>query len=185
MTSIVTIATLALACEAASSAADAPAKSVSPPGQTIQRTRAQIRDRIHGAWAGMLIGGIEGLAHEFKYIDEPRKDLPQYALLPNGARSDDDNDFEWTHLYFMDKEGTFKIPYPRLTEIWKANMNEGIWCANLQARKLMDQDLRPPQTSDPKLNSFASYNLIQIDGKDGYRIRLQAPRMLQPLVDTH
>ena len=78
----------------------------------------------------MLIGGIEGLAHEFKYIAEPRKDLPDYPLLPHGARTDDDNDIEWPHLYFMDKEGTILIPYPRLTEIWKANMNTGVWNAN-------------------------------------------------------
>jgi len=177
-----TIATLAFACAAASSAADAAAESSSPPpAQTIQRMRAQIRDRIHGAWAGMLIGGIEGLAHEFKYIDEPRKDLPDYALLPNGARSDDDNDFEWTHLYFMDKEGTIKISYPRLTEIWKANMNQGIWCANLQARKLMDQGVWPPQTSDPKLNSFASYNLAGQFTVEAYG--MIAPGMPQTAAD--
>jgi hypothetical protein len=85
--------------------------------------------------------------------------LPDYQLLPNGARTDDDNDFEWTHLYFMDKEDTILIPYPRLVQIWKANMNAGLWCANLQARKLMDQGIVPPETANPARNSFSSYNL--------------------------
>ena len=126
---------------------------------TVDLTREQLLDHIRGGWTGMLIGGIEGLAHEFKYIGEPRPTLPDYTFLQNGARTDDDNDFEWTHLYFMDKEGAFKIPYPRLAEIWKANMNTGLWCANLQARRLMEQGVLPPDTADPARNSFAPYNL--------------------------
>jgi hypothetical protein len=57
----------------------------------------------------MLIGGIEGLAHEFKYIQQPRQELPDFTFLPQGARTDDDNDFEWTHLFFMEKEDS---PFP-------------------------------------------------------------------------
>jgi hypothetical protein len=132
--------------------------AVASPG-TVDLTREQILDHIRGGWTGMLIGGIEGLAHEFKYIQEPRKDLPDYPLLPKGARTDDDNDFEWTHLYYMDKEGSIKIPYPRLVEIWKANMNTGLWCANLQSRTLMNEGVVPPETANPARNSFAPYNL--------------------------
>ena len=44
----------------------------------------------------------------------------------------------------MDKEGVLKLPYPRLVEIWKANMNQGIWVANKRARELMDQGVVPP-----------------------------------------
>lgn len=130
-----------------------------PEPKTISLTREQILDHIRGGWTGMLIGGIEGLAHEFKYIQQPREDLPDYELLPRGARSDDDNDFEWTHLYFMNREGVLKIPYPRLVEIWKSNMNTGIWCANEQARKLMDKGVIPPGTADPSVNRFAAFNL--------------------------
>jgi hypothetical protein len=130
-----------------------------PQPGTIELTREQLLDHIRGGWTGMLIGGIEGLAHEFKYIQEPRNELPDYPFLPEGARTDDDNDFEWTHLFFMDKEGVIKLPYPRLVEIWKANMNTGLWCANQQARKLMDQGIVPPETANPSLNKFAPYNL--------------------------
>jgi len=127
--------------------------------ESIDLTRDEIIDHIRGGWTGMLIGGIEGLAHEFKYIQQPRQELPDYTFLPQGARTDDDNDFEWTHLFFMDQEGVLKIPYPRLVEIWKANMNTGLWCANEQARKLMDKGIVPPRTADPSLNRFAPYNL--------------------------
>jgi hypothetical protein len=129
------------------------------PDETVELTRDQILDHIRGGWTGMLIGGIEGLAHEFRYTQQPRNELPDFPLLPNGARTDDDNDFEWTHLYFMDKEGELKIPYPRLVEIWKANMNSGIWCANKQARKLMDEGVIPPETANPASNAWAAFNL--------------------------
>ena len=31
----------------------------------------------------MLIGGLEGLPHEKKYIDEPRESLPEFTFLSN------------------------------------------------------------------------------------------------------
>jgi hypothetical protein len=80
-------------------------------------------------------------------------------MLPDGARTDDDNDFEWTHLYFMDKENVLKLPYPRIVEIWKANMNKGIWKANERARALMNEGVAPPDTGKPPRNEFAWYNL--------------------------
>jgi len=122
-------------------------------------TRDLLFDRIYGGWVGMLIGGLEGLPHEFKYKEQPRETLPEFTFLESGARSDDDNDLEWTHLRFMDKEGVLKLPYPRLVEIWKANMNEGIWVANKRARELMDQGIVPPETSSTALNPHAGYNL--------------------------
>ena len=96
----------------------------------LEISRDALLDRLYGGWMGMLIGGIEGLEHENKYVDQPRESLPEFAFLPDGARSDDDNDFELTHLYFMDRDGVLKLPYARIVEIWKANMNTGIWIAN-------------------------------------------------------
>ncbi|HRZ56272.1 MAG TPA: hypothetical protein P5525_12540, partial [Candidatus Paceibacterota bacterium] len=122
-------------------------------------THDRLFDRIYGGWVGMLIGGLEGLPHEFKYKEQPRETLPEFTFLESGARSDDDNDFEWTHLWFMDKEGVLKLPYPQLVEIWKANMNEGIWVANKRARELMDQGIVPPETGSTALNPHAGYNL--------------------------
>jgi hypothetical protein len=151
---------LVMAIQAAWAAGGRAAEALSSPrAEVVERTREHLRDHIYGGWAGMLIGGIEGLAHEFKYTEEPRASLPDYPLLPQGARSDDDNDIEWVHLYFMDKEGALKLPYARLAEIWKANMNQGVWCANEQARKLMNEGVAPPDTSDPGRNSFSAYNL--------------------------
>ena len=122
-------------------------------------SREVLLDRIHGGWVGMLIGGLEGLPHEFKYKEQPRDTLPEFSFLAGGACSDDDNDFEWTHLWFMDREGMTKLPYPRLVEIWKANMNTGLWVANKKARDLMDHGVVPPETGSVTRNPHAWYNL--------------------------
>ena len=34
----------------------------------------------------MLIGGTEGLAHEFKYIQQPHQELPDFTFLPPGCQ---------------------------------------------------------------------------------------------------
>ena len=131
-----------------------------PPITSVKEiSRDELLDRIYGGWAGMLIGGIEGLPHEFKYNEKSRETLPEFTFLQNGARSDDDNDFEWTHLWFMDREGMVKLPYHRIVEIWKANMNAGIWIANKKARDLMDQGVIPPKTGSIQLNPHSWYNL--------------------------
>lgn len=122
-------------------------------------SREELRDRVYGGWAGTLIGGIEGLVHEFKYNEEPAAALPDFDFLPGGARTDDDNDFEWTHLWFADREGTLKLPYERLAAIWRANMNTGLWVANKRARELMEQGMVPPDTGSQANNEHAWYNL--------------------------
>jgi hypothetical protein len=126
---------------------------------TIKISKEKLFDKIYGGWVGMLIGGLEGLPHEWKYKEEPRATLPDFGYLPNGARSDDDNDFELTHLYFMDKEKVLKIPYPRIAEIWTANMEKGIWVANLKAYELMKGGMVPPATGIPANNPHSVYNL--------------------------
>lgn len=127
--------------------------------EALTISRDELLDRLYGGWVGMLIGGLEGLPHEFKYIDQPRDTLPDFTFLARGARSDDDNDFEWTHLWFMDKENAIKLPKERIVAIWKANMNKGIWVANKRARELMDEGVVPPETGSAERNPHAWYNL--------------------------
>ena len=131
----------------------------SAENRTREISRDELRDRIYGGWAGMLIGGLEGLPHEFKYNDQPRDSLPDFTFLEQGARSDDDNDIEWMHLWFMDRQGVAKLRYTQIVEIWRANMNRGVWVANKQARALMDKGILPPETGSRKHNPHAGYNL--------------------------
>lgn len=129
-------------------------------GETVRVTREGLLDRIHGGWLAQMIGNLQGLPHEFKYNDEPRATLPEFTCgLPNGGRTDDDTDIEWVHIHEMDRSGVLKIPYPRIRELWLANMNRGVWMANKQARKLMAKGMLPPETGKPAVNSFSWYNL--------------------------
>ena len=151
----------------------------SPASREI--SREELMDQIYGGWVGMLIGGIEGLPHEWKYTNQPRATLPDFTFLEKGARTDDDNDFEWTHLWFMDKENVLKLPYPRIVEIWKANMNSGIWVANKNARRLMDEGVVPPETGSVARNPAAWYNLSGQFCVESYG--LIAPGMPQAAAD--
>jgi len=169
-----------LAGMAATTAAMLAQDSAASP-TTAEITRATLLDRIRGGWTGMLIGGLEGLPHEFKYKERPRDTLPEFTFLEKGARSDDDNDFEWPHLWFMDKERVSKLPYPRLVEIWKANMNSGIWVANKRARELMDQGVVPPETGSVARNPAAWFNLSGQFCVEAYG--LIAPGMPQTAAD--
>ena len=69
-----------------------------------------------------------------KYIKEPGKVETYTPSLPKGAWTDDDTDIEWVYLAEMQKTGTLYVPEKRIRELWQANMNGGIWCANLYAR---------------------------------------------------
>jgi hypothetical protein len=43
----------------------------------------------------------------------------------------------------MDREATIKLDYSRLVEIWKANMNTGIWVANRKSHRSPDAARQP------------------------------------------
>ena len=75
-----------------------------------------------------------------------------------GAYSDDDTDIEYVMLFCMEKNGP-EPTYEQLGEYWKRHINNWIWCADLVARRLMDQGYLPPQTGWKSLN----YQWFQID----------------------
>ena len=81
----------------------------------------------------------------------------------------------------MDREGTLKLPYERIVAIWKANMNTGLWVANLRARELMDEGVIPPGTGSPARNPAAWYNLSGQFAVEAYG--LIAPGMPQTATD--
>jgi hypothetical protein len=81
----------------------------------------------------------------------------------------------------MDREGLIKLSYPRLVEIWKANMNTGIWVANKKARDLMDEGVVPPETGSVTRNPHAWYNLSGQFCVESYG--LIAPGMPQTAAD--
>ena len=69
--------------------------------QVIEIPAEVLRDKIRGGLLGQILGNLNGLPHEMKYIDEPGNVKENIPSLLDGARTDDDTDFEWVYLYVM------------------------------------------------------------------------------------
>src|ERR1035437_3138615 len=63
-----------------------------------------IRDKIRGGLLGQILGDLNGLAHEMKYIAEPGNVTDYTPSLSDGAWTDDDTDFEWVYVLAMEGE---------------------------------------------------------------------------------
>jgi hypothetical protein len=129
------------------------------PAQTATIPEAKLHDQIRGGLLGHILGDLNGLQHEFKYIDEPGDVRSYTPALPEGASTDDDTDIEWIYLVEMQRSRTLLIPYPRISELWKRHINRRIWCSHLYLRQLIDIGIDPPLTGSVHLNPWADFNL--------------------------
>ncbi len=119
----------------------------------------RLEDKIRGGMLAQVIGNLNGLPHEHKYIAEPGN-VEQYTpSLPNGARTDDDTDLEWVYLRAIAESRQSLLPPDKIAALWKAHINRSIWCANLYARQLMDLGIEPPWTGNPVLNPWSEFNI--------------------------
>jgi hypothetical protein len=141
-----------MALSAASSLPAAEAEFVDLP-------KAVVADRIQGGLLGQLLGNLNGLPHEMKYIRDPGQVATYTPALPEGARTDDDTDIEWTYVIEMERSGAFFVPPARIAELWRQHINTGIWSSNRYARDLMDLGLEPPLTGRPALNPWSHFNV--------------------------
>ena len=68
-------------------AIDAEPKTAIPQSSAVREvTRAFLLDQIHGGWAGMLIGGLEGLPREFN-LNKTRPSLPAECKVSEQAET--------------------------------------------------------------------------------------------------
>src|SRR5262245_11321283 len=114
-----------------------------------------LEDKIRGGFLGQLIGDLNGLEHEMKYIAEPGNVQEYTPALPDGAWTDDDTDIEWPYLLEMQRTRTIVLPYPQITEVWKKHINRGMWSSHLYLRQLMDLGIDPPLTGRTAINPWA------------------------------
>ncbi|MCY7352758.1 MAG: ADP-ribosylglycohydrolase family protein [Cytophagaceae bacterium] len=130
------------------------------PGKKLRAFPAEtIRDKIRGGLLGQILGNLNGLPYEFKYIKEAG-DLKNYVpSLPDGAFTDDDTDFEWVYVYTMQQKRTVFLPYEEVYALWKERINRNIWSSNRYARHLMDLSVMPPLTGNVVLNPWAEFNV--------------------------
>jgi ADP-ribosylglycohydrolase len=118
-----------------------------------------LEDKIRGGFLGQLIGDLNGLEHEMKYIAEPGNVLEYTPALPEGAWTDDDTDIEWPYLLEMQRTKAIVLSYPQITELWKKHINRGMWSSHLYLRQLMDLGIDPPLTGRIAINPWADFNL--------------------------
>lgn len=127
-------------------------KKITIPVETIQ-------DKIRGGLLGQILGNLNGLRHEFKYIDEPGNVMNYVPDLSDGAWTDDDTDFEWFYICEMQKARNVFLPADSVAKLWKERVNKGVWCSNRFARYLMDLGIKPPYTGYTAFNPWADFNI--------------------------
>jgi len=119
----------------------------------------RLHDQIRGGLLGQILGDLNGLQHEMKYIQEPGNVTTYVPSLPDGAWTDDDTDVEWVYVVEMQRSRTILLPMERIAELWKEHINKRIWCSHLYVRQLLNLGIQPPLTGSPHLNPWANFNL--------------------------
>src|SRR3954468_19942048 len=80
------------------------------PPRIIEIPADVLEDKIRGGMLAQVIGNLNGLPHEFKYINNPGKVEHFTPSLPNGAVTDDDTDIEWVYLREIARTGNNTLP---------------------------------------------------------------------------
>ncbi len=127
--------------------------------KVIQVPVEEIKDKIRGGLLGQILGNLNGIPHEMKYINEPGNVETYIPSLPNGAWTDDDTDFEWVYICEMQKRGNVFLSSEEITDLWKERINSRIWCSNRFSRYLMDIGITPPLTGNQMINPWAEFNI--------------------------
>jgi hypothetical protein len=140
-------------------AASMPLVAQGPRQRIIEIPAEVLEDKIRGGFLGQLLGDLNGLKHEMKYIADPGEVQEYVPELPDGAWTDDDTDIEWPYLLEIQRTGEMLLPYPRISEVWKTHINRRIWCSHLYLRQLLDLGIDPPMTGRVEINPWADFNL--------------------------
>ena len=128
-------------------------------GELVEISAEVLRDKIRGGLLGQMLGNLNGLKHEMKYIETPGDVRVYVPSLAEGAWTDDDTDFEWVYVVAMAEHDSVFIPPEKIAELWKRRINTRIWCSNQYARQLMDLGFVPPMTGNVALNPWAQFNI--------------------------
>jgi ADP-ribosylglycohydrolase len=126
---------------------------------TVEIPAETLRDKIRGGLLGQLLGNLNGLPYEMKYITEPGTISGYVPALAEGAWTDDDTDFEWVYVVEMQRANALLLPPEAIARLWRERINQRIWCSNQYARQLMDLGLEPPLTGNVLLNPWAEFNI--------------------------
>jgi hypothetical protein len=135
------------------------AATAAPLPPIVEMPAADLADKIRGGLLGQMLGNLNGLPHEMRYIAEPGAVTNYSPALPQGAWTDDDTDFEWVYVVEMQRQNALLLSQAQIARLWKDRINRRIWCANQYARQLMDLGLEPPLTGHVLLNPWSEFNI--------------------------
>lgn len=110
-----------------------------------------VYDRIHGAWLGQLIGNFTGLPTEGRYHAIPNPAESVEIVTRDEWQTDDDTSMEWVALHILEEYG-LDVTYEEVRQAWIEHINDAIWVANAEARRLMDEGVVPPDTGKRGVN---------------------------------
>ncbi|HEX3602084.1 MAG TPA: ADP-ribosylglycohydrolase family protein, partial [Lacipirellulaceae bacterium] len=129
------------------------------PSHVIKVNADDLEDRLRGGMLAQVLGNLNGLPHEFKYINSPGKVESYTPSLPDGAYTDDDTDIEWVYLREIVRTREVFLKPAQITSQWKQHINRRIFCANMYARGLMNLGIEPPWTGNIALNPWSDFNI--------------------------
>lgn len=142
---------MAVTCLAVS-AAEVNGKLVTIPASVLE-------DKIRGGLIGQILGDLNGLKHEMKYIDEPGNVTSYVPSLPEGAWTDDDTDIEWIYVLKMQSSKEILLSPQAIADVWRRSINRRFWCSHQYLRQMMDLGILPPYTGATEFNPWADFNL--------------------------
>ena len=111
---------------------------------------AVIEDKVRGGLLGEMVGDLNGLKHEMRYIPEPGNVQTYVPELPQGAWTDDDTDIEWVYVLEIQRGKEMMIPPQRIGTV--------TFCA-AECRT----GLRPRAGIGPDLATIGDLQLSRID----------------------
>lgn len=126
-------------------------------------SKAELNDKIKGAWAGKMIGVMKGIEMEFDAVGVTYDDtIGWYPEMIERALLEDDIYGQLSFMSTMVKNQGLQTPVAKLTEEFaKAEFN--LCHANLQARKNFFDGILPPLSGSPIYNMHADDIDFQIE----------------------
>lgn len=129
-------------------------------GQEMKTLPAEVViDKIRGGLLGQILGNLNGIPYEMRYINEPGNVINYLPWLPEGAWTDDDTDFEWFYICEMQKNRNVFLSADYISTLWRERVNREVWNSNRFARYLMDIGIKPPYTGYTVFNPWADFNV--------------------------
>src|SRR5260370_42454483 len=79
-------------------------------GRIVEIPSEILEDKIHGGFLGQIVGDLNGLKHEMKYILEPGNVQEYTPALPDGGGTGEDTHVEWPYILGIQKSKSLLSP---------------------------------------------------------------------------